>query len=231
MNGLLKRAGAAELPTGEILDDHPYDQTRTEVLPFLAPEAEVVLDVGCSRGGFCGSIKKSRPDITVWGIEPHADAAEQAREHADHVITGYFPDGLPPTAPPFDVVFFNDVLEHLVDPWGVLALCLDHLSADGVVVASIPNARNWVLIHKLVFKRDFSYTNDGILDRTHLRFFTQSTMIELFRASGYAVEKCEPINTSTSWKVRLMSLVFGSDIRHQQYVIVAAPRSDDAPST
>lgn len=210
------------------MDDHPYDQNRTEVLPFLPPEADIVLDVGCSRGGFCNLIKESRPDITVWGIEPHAGAAKQAQQHADHIVTGFFPDDLPPGTPRFDVIFFNDVLEHLVDPWGVLALCRDHLSAHGIVVASIPNARSWVLIYKLVFKRDFSYTDEGILDRTHLRFFTRSTMIELFRVSGYEVERCEPINTSTSWKVRLMSLVFGSDIRYQQYVIVAVPRRDSA---
>lgn len=208
------------------MDDHPYDYDRAEVLPFVPAGARVVLDVGCSRGGFCDVIKRSHPDVTVWGIEPHAGAAEEAGRRADQVVTGMFPEDLPADAPRFDVIFFNDVLEHLIDPWGVLSVARDHLSEQGVVIASIPNARNWELIYELVLRRDFAYTDAGILDRTHLRFFTRSTMLDLFRSSGYAVERCEPINTSRSWKVRLMSILFGSDIRHLQYVLVAVPRTD-----
>lgn len=207
------------------MEGHPYDFDRAEILPFVPP-AGVVLDVGCSRGGFCRVIKRSRPGTVVWGIEPHAAAAEEARRHADEVVTGLFPEDLPVAAPPFDVVFFNDVLEHLVDPWDVLAHTRPLLSDRGVVVASIPNVRYWELIYELVFRRDFAYTDAGILDRTHLRFFTRSTMEQLFLAAGYEVERCVPINTARSWRVAAMSLVFGRDIRHMQYVVVARPLTE-----
>lgn len=209
------------------MEGHPYDFDRAEVLPFL-PAADAVLDVGCSTGRFCAVIKRARPETTVWGIEPHTEAAEQARSHADHVITGLFPEDLPADAPKFDAVFFNDVLEHLVDPWDILARTRPLLSGRGVVVASIPNARYWELLFELVFRRNFQYTEAGILDRTHLRFFTKSTMEQLFSSSGYEIELCQPINSATSWKVALMSLLFGSDIRHLQYVVVGRPRAGRA---
>lgn len=210
------------------MQDHPYDTDRAEVLPFLPTIAATVLDVGCSRGGFCALIKKTRPDTTVWGLEPHPVAAKAASRRADHIITGYFPTSVPADAPKFDAIFFNDVLEHAIDPWGMLAAACPMLAREGRVIASIPNLRYWPVLEGLLLRGDFTYTETGVLDKTHLRFFTKRTMHALFTRAGFAVERCEPINVSQHWAARTVGSMFGTfgeELRAQQYVLVGRPSS------
>ena len=200
---------------------------RSDMWPHIPTETPgAILDVGCGGGGFCRAIKERLPTTLVWGIEANLEAAVGAREHADRVVHGLFPDDLPADAPLFDVVFFNDVLEHMSDPWNALRAAPGRLADGGIVIASIPNVRNWNVVKRLVLNGDFSYQETGIMDRTHLRFFTRRTARQLFVDCGYAVDVCEPHNISTTWKARLASVPFmraSREVRAAQVVVVARP--------
>lgn len=112
-------------------DEHLYSTDRPDVLTHVPPAAEVVLDVGCSRGEFGQRLRHARARRVVWGIEPNTAAASEARGRLDHVTAGFFPQDLPANAPKFDLICFTDVLEHLEDPWSALQACHRHLTEGG----------------------------------------------------------------------------------------------------
>lgn len=206
---------------------HPYDFDRSEMLKFIPQSARRVLDVGASRGGFLRRLRQLNPQVEAWGIEPNEEAALEASEYADVILCGYYPAVLQDHGPNhFDVIIFNDVLEHMADPWDALAKTHSFLSKKGIVVSSIPNIRHWTVLKQLLLQGRFDYVERGILDQTHLRFFTKSSMQEMFVKSGYGVISCTPIRFDSSWKKRLLMSPLGRaslDIRTQQYAIVATP--------
>jgi hypothetical protein len=86
----------------------------------------------------------------------------------------------------FDALVLGDVLEHLQDPWRVLRQLREHIEPDGVCVACIPNVGHWSLVAELL-RGQWSYAEHGLLDRTHLRFFTLDSAIALFEKAGWTV--------------------------------------------
>ncbi len=114
---------------------------RREMLPYVPEGARRILEVGCGSGAFATLLRTVRGAYVV-GIEPQPAAAAQAARRLDSVIEGDIDSSLGLlSCERFDCIVFNDVLEHLVDPWAALAAVRPLLSADGVVVASIPNMR------------------------------------------------------------------------------------------
>jgi 2-polyprenyl-3-methyl-5-hydroxy-6-metoxy-1,4-benzoquinol methylase len=128
----------------------------------------------------------------VTGIEAGRGAAEVAATRLDRVIAGRVEDvdlaaeGLAPGT--FDLLVAGDVLEHLVNPWAVLKRMRAYLSGSGHVVASIPNARNLQVSGELLLNGHFAYEERGLLDITHLRFFTFEEIRAMFEQTGYALE-------------------------------------------
>jgi 2-polyprenyl-3-methyl-5-hydroxy-6-metoxy-1,4-benzoquinol methylase len=164
------------------------------MLPLVPASARSVLDVGCGLGGFGATLRDADPTRTLWAIESDPVVADKARVHYDRVLVGRFPDVLDEHDSTFDCVVFNDVLEHMVDPWGALRRTTRHLTDQGTVVASIPNVRFVRTVVDLVFRGSWTYTDCGVLDRTHLRFFTRKTIYDLFRETGYDIEALHGIN-------------------------------------
>ena len=124
----------------------------------------------------------------------------------------------------FDVIYFNDVLEHLVDPFDVLDRIKYKLSDDGLVISSIPNLRSYDTFMKLLFKKDFKYDEDGILDKTHLRFFTKKSIRRIYEDLGYTIVTHEGINKTKSIRPILFNiplLFTHMDMRDLQYATVA----------
>jgi SAM-dependent methyltransferase len=128
----------------------------------------------------------------VTGIEIVPEAAERAALRLDRVIAGSAEtlDLTGAGLENFDGVILADVLEHLTDPWGFLERLRGVLAPGAVVAASIPNVANLWLLDELAAGR-FDYTDDGLLDRTHIRFFTRKTIAALFERTGYAIERWE----------------------------------------
>ena len=146
------------------------------------------------RCGFIGQLEEHvDAGAEFWGIEPVAEAADVARTGSRTIQHGLFPDAL--DAPPnhFDCITFNDVLEHMYDPWEALKTTRSLLAPGGKVVASIPNIRNYETLSDVFLKGDWQYTASGVLDVTHLRFFTQTSLRRMFDEAGYRVELVEEL--------------------------------------
>lgn len=208
-------------------EPHVYPfQERPEVVQHIPSAVERLLDVGCSRGGFGSGLRRSRPALELVGIEANADAAVQAAACYDHVVTGSFPQDVP-VGDTYDCVVFNDVLEHLVDPWSALKATRPMLRPGGTVVASIPNVRALRHLLDLVVSGDWKYQDMGILDRTHLRFFTKRSMIRLFDEAGYEVISAVGIfPLGSRWHLAPVLTRLLRDMAYLEFVIVARPRSE-----
>lgn len=182
-----------------------YSESRREMLKYIPSSAMKILDIGCGRGSFCVQYSTSTKEI--WGIEPDPESAEIAsgimyKVFNEKVETAI--DSLPENY--FDLIIFNDVLEHCIDPWSILERIKSKLLANGIVVSSIPNVRYIKNISHLLFGKDWRYEKGGVLDSTHLRFFTKKSMLSLFNNSGYKVEVIDGINRTKS--IRFLILVF-----------------------
>jgi len=163
-----------------------YDEPRPEVTKCIPDNARFVIDVGCASGALGRSIKAARPGIEVRGIELVSEQAERARQVLDDVMNGAAEDTLPSHWPAPDCVIFADVLEHLVDPWAVVKKYRKVLRPGGTVIASVPNVTNHKVLGGL-FRLRWDYAEFGILDRTHLRFFTRDTALEMFEEAGFQI--------------------------------------------
>lgn len=173
-------------PTGYF--DHP----RPEVAALVPAEARNVVDVGCGGGALGASLKRARPGIAVRGVEPTDRAAGRARKLLDDVMVGRAEDEPPASWPRPDCVIFADVLEHLVDPWAALRCWHERLAPGGHLVVSLPNVQHASILDGLV-RGEFNYEDAGILDRTHLRFFTAKSARELLEGAGFEIELTERV--------------------------------------
>jgi len=200
-----------------------YDNLRKEMLKYLPKEAKKVLDVGCGNGCFAEVIKKQNT-AEVWGIELMEQEANIAKQVIDKVFAGpceNFIDNLPDDY--FDAIYFNDVLEHLVDPYAVLKNIKSKLTNDGVLISSIPNVRYHGTFSRLLFKKDWLYEDFGVMDFTHLRFFTSKSIKRMYKDAGYQIVAHEGINRSRSLKpifYNLPLLFSQTDIFYPQFATV-----------
>lgn len=140
-----------------------------------------VLDVGCGFATTSQRICEAGNRVT--GIESNHDAAAVARTRIDRVIEADLQNAAAVGDARFDVIIFADVLEHLPWPASVLRRYLELLKPGGSVMVSLPNVGLWSVRLSLMFGR-FHYAESGVLDRTHLRFFTRSSAAELLRSAG-----------------------------------------------
>ncbi|MBC7994577.1 MAG: methyltransferase domain-containing protein [Rhizobacter sp.] len=165
-----------------------------DLLALMPPGANKVLEVGCSTGALAQAFKGAHGDCDYWGIEFDATAAEIAKRHCNQVMAldvERMADHELAELASRNCWVFGDVLEHLRDPWRLLARIRKVMPADGCVVASIPNAQHWSLQARLSVG-DFRYTDGGLLDRTHLRWFTRVTMLEMFQNAGFRIDAGKP---------------------------------------
>jgi 2-polyprenyl-3-methyl-5-hydroxy-6-metoxy-1,4-benzoquinol methylase len=228
-NGRIKCArmgGMTEGADGVVLK---YDFDRHELIPFLPDTARTLLDVGCGSGAFGRLLRTKRPELELWAVEPDPTSAKAAQDGFDRVIVGHFPNKELPGAT-FDVVMCADVLEHMAEPGQGLRGAAEVLAPGGVMVASIPNVRNWRdVLWPLLGHGAWTYTERGILDSTHLRFFTRRSMCQLFVDNGWSVQSVTGINMHR--RERLLSALSVrrlDDFLFPQYVVVATPpRSAD----
>jgi 2-polyprenyl-3-methyl-5-hydroxy-6-metoxy-1,4-benzoquinol methylase len=173
---------------------HQYKlSARSEVAPFLPERYKTVLEIGCSNGGFIINLD---PSAEIWGVEPNEDAAAQASARGYKVLNGRY-DDIAAKCPDhyFDVVICNDVIEHLVDHDKFLAEIKQKISKGGYLVGSIPNVRHFGNLFKLLVKKDWRYETIGVLDRTHLRFFTEKSLQRTFSENGYRIHALKGINS------------------------------------
>lgn len=205
-----------------------YSNIRPEMLEFVPMTCRKILEVGCGEGIFSEALIR-RQNAEVWGVEQNAVAADKAVRRLSRVINGEFGD--PSTLPKsyFDCIIFNDVLEHMYDPWNALAFAGSLLnSPEAVVVASIPNFRYWHNLVEIVIRKEWTYKDDGTLDRTHVRFFTHNSIKALFTQAGLRIRTIRGINPTESKKLRLLDFLLRgavSDMKFLQFAVVASLKS------
>lgn len=205
------------------------DSERMALLKHVPESAQRILDVGCNRGGFGRSIKAQR-SVEVWGIEPDDDSAAVARECLDHVIVDFFEQHNPVPDAYFDLITFNDSLEHMVDPAAALELAKTKLRAGGRIHCCVPNMRQIDNLEHLLFEKDYRYEDQGIRDRTHLRFFTEKSILRLFENTGFRVIEVMGVNEAWWDSAKLFRRLFfrlfpgyTRDMRHIQILVIAEP--------
>ena len=166
--------------------------------------AETVFEIGCGSGSTLAWLKDTGRAKKVIGIEVSEAAASEARTCVDEVVvtdieldnsvlTGYRGQG--------DVVLLLDVLEHLHDPCASLRQIKQMVKPGGLIIASIPNIRSIKVLFPLVFLGEFEYADSGILDRTHLVFFTKKSVLQLFKDCGMPdveIHAAGPVNLASA---------------------------------
>lgn len=167
-----------------------FDRARREIGPRMPERVTRMLDIGCGAGATTAFVRSLRAVAWAGGVEIEPEEALKANAHLDRLWT------IDIAAEPFetaiedgalDLILCLDVLEHLVDPWAVVRRLTPKLAAGGRLIVSVPNIRNWKFIWRLATRGDFRYRDAGLLDRTHLRFFTRETAAELATAGGLAL--------------------------------------------
>ena len=177
---------------------------RNEMLEFIPENSSVILEVGCGFGYFGEKVKKNCKVDEYWGVDIDDESVENASKILDKAIKHNFNKpciDLP--AKYFDCIIFNDALEHLYNSWEVLEYCKTLLKDNGYIVCSLPNVRHISNLLNLLFKRDWQYTDAGILDKTHYRFFTEKSIVEMFENTGFHVLTIKGINKKRSAKPRM----------------------------
>lgn len=172
--------------------DAYFDRFNPDLLALIPPDAKVVLEIGCGAGKLAEMYRRQNPSVEWHGIERDGGARELAESRGITLVAGDLDaDDLVYSEPPrlyrkeVDCLVFGDILEHLRDPWFVLEKHCDWwLKPGGIVLASIPNVGHWSVIRDLM-SGQFRYADEGLLDRTHLRFFTLDSIRDLFGQAGF----------------------------------------------
>lgn len=177
-------------------DTNYFGHVRWELIDIISNnicERAKILDVGCGVGATSKELKKMGLADELIGIEIDESAAKSAREFFDQVIIGDVESVLPKLKKNhFDLIILGDVLEHLIDPWSALKKITCCLKDNGYIVASIPNIRYIKVSLPLLLFDKFEYTNAGILDMGHLRFFTKTSMKKMFKSANLEIIEINP---------------------------------------
>lgn len=167
-----------------------YTAINPEIFSLIPDSARKIVDVGCMLGQMAFACKELKKDIHYTGIEIDPEYANIAANYCDEVfiedveiLNDYQMEHFAGS----DCWIFGDCLEHLKDPWSVLLKVRKIISKDGCVLICIPNAQHWS-IQKRMLSGQFRYEKIGLLDRTHLRWFTKTTLLEMFHSTGWKAD-------------------------------------------
>jgi len=203
-----------------------FDHVRRELINEVPLGPHAVLEIGCGEGGAGAVLKSEGRARFVAGVELFKDAARKASLVLDQVIVGNIEQiDLPFNDGQFDVIILGDVLEHLVDPWEQVRRLSIYLADGGSFVASLPNVRNWRVVFPLLISGKWEYQHIGIMDRTHLRFFTRQGMIDLFEKNGFTVTKIEPLGRKSRFISRFLC-GFLRELAVPQYLVVSTRKKE-----
>ncbi len=179
-----------------------YDNINPELLELTPKSAKRICELGCGAGALAKAIKDKCSQLEYYcGIELDPVQAEIAEQYINKVIVQNLDqiadwneekevNAMAP-ARSFDCVLIGDVLEHLFNPLNTLKQAASRLASDGVLIACIPNVQHWSVFHNLVVG-NWPQDDQGLFDRTHIRWFTLDDMVKLFHDAGLAVISVTP---------------------------------------
>jgi SAM-dependent methyltransferase len=167
-----------------------FSHSRPEIAAEVPVSALSILDVGCGTGRLGERLRREVPGRTVTGIELDAAAAQEAARVLDSVhqvdVEAF---EVPFATGQFDCIILADILEHLNDPWAATHRLLDFLRPGGTLIVSLPNIRNIEVMRGLLHDGRWEYQDEGILDRTHLRFFTRRQFLGFLGTQDIACQR------------------------------------------
>ncbi len=211
-----------QLPRKELLDLIPLSNRNGNLL-----------EIGAGAGDTLLYAKENSFANNVYGVElcEIKKSNQDSEIFSDFIIGNIETITLPFENSQFDVIICGDVLEHLVNPYKTLQLLKKYLKPNGVIIASIPNIREFKTMKKIFFQGDFRYEDSGILDRTHLRFFCKKNIIDLFENEGLNIIKILSSNRGLAMRYtkrfRLFKLflqIFFEEFVTVRYFVVASPK-------
>ncbi|NOR55347.1 MAG: methyltransferase domain-containing protein [Sulfurovum sp.] len=199
-----------------------YKGFRTEIIPFLPKKYSKVLEVGCGEGGFRNNLTTQ---CEYWGIEPVEEILDIARGKLDKALLGTYAEvvnELPNDY--FDLIICNDVIEHMQDHIFFYETIQRKVKTHAYMVGAIPNVRYLPNLYHLLRDKDWEYQEEGILDKTHLRFFTLNSIKRDFLNNGFSIEKLYGINkvyfskkTLNGLKMLFLQFLLGKDTKFLQF--------------
>jgi 2-polyprenyl-3-methyl-5-hydroxy-6-metoxy-1,4-benzoquinol methylase len=166
-----------------------HEAHNPDLLSFIPSTSMRLIEVGCSSGALAREFKKISPHCHYTGIEIDPDYAKLSERHCDESLVMDIEsatDAFWRSTVQCDCWVFGDSLEHLKDPWRILRAIRQHMREDCVIVACIPNVQHWSVQMRLA-SGGFRYESSGLLDKTHLRWFTRATILEMFEDCGFSV--------------------------------------------
>lgn len=203
-------------------DDLKYSgNRRPEILDFVPESYSRVLEIGCADGEF--SYRCLNGSAEIWAVEPNEMYIEILKSRGFHKVFSQdffdcieeLPDGY------FDLVVCNDVIEHMVDHERFLMTVKGKIAQGGTLIGSVPNVRYYKVLRDYLFKGEWEYQESGVMDRTHLRWFTFSSLRASFERNGYCVDLIKGINAPKRVKMFIVVMnlfLLGSqrDIKYKQ---------------
>lgn len=172
---------------------HYSDYANPELLDKIPLNAKTILDVGCAQGALGAAYLRRNPNCRVLGIDLEAAIVEQARGRITEAVCCDVEETPMPFEVPegIDCIIYGDVLEHLIDPWALLAAQAKYLSPNGTVLVCMPNIEHWSFVARLL-TGTFDYADEGLFDITHLRWFTPRTMAKALQEAGLQLGDLSP---------------------------------------
>ncbi len=172
---------------------HYPDFANPELLEKIPLSAATVLDIGCAQGALGEAYLRRNPNARMLGIDIDAEAVGHAAKRMTEVFCGDVEVNPMPFSVPekIDCIVYGDVLEHLRDPWSLLKAHAEFLAPDGTVLVCMPNVEHWSFALRLL-NGQFDYEEQGLLDRTHLRWFTPRTMAAALLEAGLRLSDVAP---------------------------------------
>lgn len=167
--------------------DSYYSKVNQNIVKMISGCDNVVLDVGCGHGALGHALKCCGSAKCVIGIEKNPDAAKVAREYIDDVICMDVQELILEQEDYFDYIILSHVLEHLYEPMRVLERLRRPLKRGGRIIVGLPNIRYWRILRDLIFFDKWEYCEAGILDSTHVRFFTQKSAKRLLLDADFSI--------------------------------------------
>ena len=172
--------------------DISNDNTTYTKLIRLTGKNKKVLEIGCHSGTLSKYLGNNGCSVT--GVEIESNAANEAKMNCNTLIEGNIESDaiFNQIKGSYEVILFADVLEHLIDPKRVLEKCRNLLIADGFILVSIPNIAHWSIRRNLLLGK-FQYQEFGLLDKTHLHFYTLDTFRQFIEQIGYKIDHWESV--------------------------------------
>jgi SAM-dependent methyltransferase len=210
--------------------ESPYFQfTRSEILPLIPGIPTNALEVGAASGATLKWLKTIFPGIHTTGVELNEDMRSALSQNSDLCFIGRVEDHFDGLGQ-YDLILLLDVLEHLHDPLKVLGKLTGLLRPHGSVIVSLPNIAHLSVSVPLLFQRQFDYQDAGLLDQTHLRFFTESSAIRLLNDAGLVIRD-GLITGLDGPRARIVNAIsFGLLRHHVTYQYIMRGELSEAPT-